>query len=159
MYLKKVDHTVYPRQSMRLFAACPAKAVMSVITVNRVQLDYDVPIYLSNEKTTDEMLQYFVNERELDLLQYSSSTFNSVHIKDVFLSKQRAKLNTKRRKNAVSAEEDKCVRFDDEEVAEWAQWLPGPAWEWGHGTRCVVVRELAAFVPWLTGSASCCGRC
>merc|ERR1719361_1319596 len=92
VYGNKVVHTVYPGSSMKMFAACPAKAVMSVITINKVQMDYDVPIYDETMKTTVELLQYFVDERELDLQRYASSTFNSVHIKDVFLSKRKIKM-------------------------------------------------------------------
>ena len=117
----KCVHTVYPGPSMKLFAACSAKAVMSVITVNRVQLDYEVPIYDDAQKTTEELLQYFVDERELDLLRYAAETFNAVHIKDVFLStNQRTRPSTKRRK--IAAEIDH-PQFDEEEIAEWKQWL------------------------------------
>ena len=121
----KLVHLVYPGSAMKMFAACCGKAVMSVITVNRVQNDYDVPIYDDAQKSTDELLQYFVNERQLDLQRYSSLTFNSVHIKEVLLLPQRGKRRTKRRDIVVEQGEIEVDSpdFDEKEVEEWKRWL------------------------------------
>lgn len=123
----KLINLIYPGPSMKMFAACPKKSIMSVITVNKVQQEYKVPIYDEFEKTTDELLAYFVNERELDLQKYSAQTFDSVHISQLILRQKKKKLQKCRNEwiveNSESEEKKEGELNMKEDVEEWKQWL------------------------------------
>ncbi|ETO17543.1 bifunctional glycosyltransferase [Reticulomyxa filosa] len=75
---------IYPGKHMRLFAGCVEDSVMSVITINRVQKDYNVPIYSEQELSTEKLLEFFEKDYELDWSKYADQTFNSVHIGHCF---------------------------------------------------------------------------
>mmetsp|Transcript_7651 Transcript_7651/g.12530 ORF Transcript_7651/g.12530 Transcript_7651/m.12530 type:complete len:135 (-) Transcript_7651:419-823(-) len=119
-------YLIYPGLCMKMFAACTKKAIMSVITVNRVQNDYNVPIYEEHQKTTQQLLHYFVNERKLDLMQYSQQTYHSVHIHSLYLLPQKEQ-RTKNRMMVLQSEdeskEDDDSNVSKQEVEEWRQWL------------------------------------
>lgn len=125
----KLINLIYPGMAMKMFAACPKKAMMSVITINKVQMDYKVPIYEQFEKTTDELLKYFVDERDLDLQQYVKQTFESVHICQLILLPKKEKLTKRRNEWIVEKEIDdeekkeNDLEIDLEDVEEWKRWL------------------------------------
>eukprot|EP01083_Nonionella_stella_P180857 646037_1 len=124
----KLINLIYPGMSMNMFAACYKKPIMSVITINRVQKDYNVPIYDKFQKSVDELLVYFINEREIDLHKYSLQTFNSVHISELKLMPKKDKRIKDREKQMIVAsheQEEKEVEIDisNSDVEEWKQWL------------------------------------
>ena len=65
---------------------CPAKPVCWVVTVNRVQTTYDVPIYTSEmNQSVDALNKYLEEGMENDMLRYASLLSMSVPVGEVFV--------------------------------------------------------------------------
>lgn len=64
--------------------------IMSVITINKVQNDYKVPIYNENQINVKQLLKYFWDGYSFNFNEYQQyKLFNSVHIKQVFLNNKK----------------------------------------------------------------------
>ena len=75
---------------------CLVKPVCWVITVNRVQITYDVPIYSKSavDQSVEAMNKYLEEGVEFDILRYASLLHMSVHVGNMFLRRgERAPLD------------------------------------------------------------------
>eukprot|EP01123_Difflugia_compressa_P009208 TRINITY_DN2985_c0_g1_i1.p1 TRINITY_DN2985_c0_g1~~TRINITY_DN2985_c0_g1_i1.p1 ORF type:complete len:116 (-),score=22.82 TRINITY_DN2985_c0_g1_i1:7-330(-) len=78
----------HPKHQLK-YCLCLSKPVLSVVTVNRVQDVCTNPIF--DEIDVETLDKYFWDERQFDLNHYQQKCkqFNSVHIGDFVLSKQK----------------------------------------------------------------------
>ena len=123
-----ISPIVYPGDGyanpMRLFTACMKSPVMSVITINKVQTDYKVPIYDKFEKTTQELLKCFDNNDQLDftLYQQRCAKYNSVHIPDLFLMEPKEYKKKTKNEELCKDAENKQSNTNDVTYL-WCQWV------------------------------------
>lgn len=67
-------------------SVCPSHPVCCVITVNRVQSTYDVPVYHSDDDTSVETMNRYLEEgMEFDILKYTARISVNVHVGEMFI--------------------------------------------------------------------------
>lgn len=101
--LEFFGNKVYWAQSKTRETCCLCCSVpkLSVVTVNRVQQTYKVPIYETDEGSVQQ-LNSLIHQQNFDFPLYQNQTYLSVHIGDIFLAGSQASVVEPTKKYCIS---------------------------------------------------------